>query len=30
MHGPAFTGDNQEALEALAADYDRRHAEATA
>ena len=24
MHGPAFTGDNQEALEALAADYDRR------
>lgn len=24
MHGPAFTGDNQEALRALAADYDRR------
>ena len=24
MHGPAFTGDNQEALEALAADYDHR------
>ena len=24
MHGPAFTGDNQEALTALAADYDRR------
>ena len=24
MHGPAFTGDNQEALRALAADYDHR------
>ena len=24
MHGPAFTGDNQAALEALATEYDRR------
>jgi flavorubredoxin len=24
MHGPAYTGDNQEALTALAAEYDRR------
>jgi flavorubredoxin len=28
MHGPAFTGDNQEALDALAADYDHRIARA--
>ena len=28
MHGSAFTGDNQEALHALAADCDRRIAEA--
>lgn len=27
MHGPAFTGDGAAALEALAADYDRRLAE---
>ena len=24
MHGPAYTGDNPEALTALAAEYDRR------
>ena len=30
MHGPAFTGDNRAALDALADDYDRRVAEAVA
>ena len=30
MHGPAFTGDTTAALDALAADYDRRVIEAQA